>query len=165
MQSLRELSEGAAQESRLYRTPAFPAGSGPDFVNACMVILTTKNAHDLLSELHRIEALAKRTRNMRWGPRTLDVDLIALAGDIAPNADTQRAWQDLPLDDQLRQTPNELILPHPRVQDRGFVLVPMLEVAADWEHPVRQETIAQMAARLTPEDLADIVPLDAAITP
>ena len=151
--------------SQLYSTPAFPAGLGPDFVNACMVITTAQNAADLLSELHKIEAEARRTRDVRWAQRTLDIDLIAVGQEVYPSIEAQREWQDLPLSKQMQKAPDTLILPHPRVQDRAFVLVPMMEVAPDWRHPVRDQTIAEMLAFISVEDRAEVRPLDAQNTP
>lgn len=69
----------------------------------------------LLAALHRIETELGRTRRIRWEARVLDLDLIALG-------------------DRVRDGP-EIVLPHPAVMERPFVLVPLLEVAPDWRHP------------------------------
>lgn len=156
---LAKSAGNAARSSPLYATSAFPAGSGPDFVNAAMAIRTQDSPHDLLGLLHRIEAEAGRERKVRWGQRTLDLDLIALGSQIWPDIATQTAWRDLPLKDQLKDIPTELILPHPRLQDRAFVLVPLADVAPDWVHPVLQRTVADMCAALPPDAIADVRPL------
>ena len=138
------LSLGPAKTSPLYATPAYPPGAGPDFVNAAMAIVTTLSPVALMAELHRIEAEAERQRTRRWGQRTLDLDLIAFGDLICPDVATQTRWRDLSPAAQEVETPDQLILPHPRVQDRSFALVPLADVAADWRHPVLGLTIREM---------------------
>ena len=138
------LSLGPAKNSPLYATPAYPPGAGPDFVNAAMAIVTTLSPVALMAELHRIEAEAERQRTRRWGQRTLDLDLIAFGDLICPDVATQTRWRDLPPAAQEVETPDQLILPHPRVQDRSFALVPLADVAPDWRHPVLGLTIREM---------------------
>lgn len=143
--------------SAFYQTSAFPADSGPDFVNAAAAFFTTMPGPDLLQALHEIEAEAGRTRDVRWGPRTLDLDLIAVGDVVAPDRIIQARWRDLPTDRQMHDAPTELILPHPRMQDRSFVLVPLNDVAPDWIHPVLGQTVAEMLAALPAADRASVV--------
>jgi 2-amino-4-hydroxy-6-hydroxymethyldihydropteridine diphosphokinase len=96
--------------SSLYRTD--PIGGPPDqprFCNAAAALVTRAVPRRLLAALHAIEAAHGRVRDTRWGPRTLDLDLLAY-------------------DDQ-RCTAPDLWLPHPRAHKRGFVLVPLAEIA------------------------------------
>ena len=139
--------------SRFYQTPCFPPGAGPDYVNAVIVLLSPEgeNPEKILSILHEVEQSHGRTREVRWGRRTLDLDLLAVGETILPDRDQFGFWHDLPADEQTRRTPESLILPHPRIQDRGFVLIPAMDVAPDWMHPVLGKTIAQMCADL-PDD-------------
>lgn len=148
-------------ESAYYRTPAFPAGSGPDFVNAaCAVENLSLEPEAILKVLHQIEQDFGRERRVRWGARVLDLDLIAHGAAIRPDPRTQQAWVDLPLRAQSRVAPKGLILPHPRLQERSFVLRPLMDVAPEWRHPVLGQTIAEMYAALPPEAAAEITRLD-----
>ena len=131
-------------ESRLYATPAFPEGTGPDFVNAVIRVRTDLTVQDLLAHLHKIEADAGRERVARWGQRTLDLDLIAFGDAVLPDAACHQYWRELSLKKQAKLAPDTLILPHPRLQDRSFVLVPMADVAPDWRHPLLGQTVLEM---------------------
>lgn len=145
--------------SRFYQTPSFPAGAGPDYVNAAFFVETDLPVGRFLPLLHQVEAHFARERTQRWGQRTLDLDLISFGDLVHPDLETFGLWRDLPLAEQARRTPDQLILPHPRVQDRGFVLVPLMDIAPDWRHPVLGLTVRQMHARLPAGELATIVPL------
>lgn len=103
------------RRSRLYRTPAWGVTAQADFVNAAALVETTLPPLDLLHALLQLEREAGRERRAdgsdRWGPRTLDLDLL-LYGDVG---------LDLP----------GLRVPHPRLAERAFALVPLVEVAPD----------------------------------
>lgn len=96
-----------------YATPPWGDEQQPRFINACIEIETGLDPHALLAVLHSVERKFGRDRahERRWGPRTLDLDLIAY-------------------DDVSLQTA-ELTLPHPRLYERAFVLVPLAEIAPD----------------------------------
>lgn len=145
--------------SDLFATPCFPAGFGPDFVNAVVVLEPGRSAQEIMTILHRIEADFRRKREHRWGPRTLDLDLIAMGETILPDLATQRHWQELAPERQMQLAPDQLILPHPRLQDRAFVLIPMAQLVANWKHPVIGKTVNQMLAALPEAEKADIRPL------
>ena len=147
--------------SHFYQTPCFPAGAGPDYVNAACVVRFSADfsPQDVLSALHQVENTHGRSREQRWGMRTLDLDLVALGDSVFPDAATQARWRDLPMEEQVRAAPDQLILPHPRLQDRAFVLVPLADVAPDWRHPLLGVTVADMVARLPEADRAAMVPL------
>lgn len=158
--TLLDLEGNLLSVSAFYQTPCFPAGAGPDFVNAAAVLETPLSSDSLLAALHGIEADFGRERVQRWGPRTLDLDLIAYGSDVLPNRQVHQIWRDLPADQQGIQTPDQLILPHPRMQDRAFVLVPLAEIAPGWKHPIIGRTIRQMRDALTPADIRAVKPLN-----
>lgn len=144
--------------SQTYRTPAFPLGSGPDFANAAALVESDLTPEAVLGTLHEIETAHGRRRTGRWGPRTLDLDLIAAGDLIRPDAVEWGRWRALPPDRQLVEQPTNLILPHPRLQDRAFVLVPLMEVAPAWRHPLLNLTVREMHDNLTEEDRRSVVP-------
>lgn len=164
--ALQELGAGPGRleaVSRYYRTPAFPPGSGPDFVNAAAGLRMPGDAASVLARLHAIEAEFGRARPVRWGQRTLDLDLIAIDDTILPDPDTFRHWHGLEPDAQRQRTPDRLILPHPRMQDRAFVLVPLAEIigdlAPDWRHPVLRQSVPEMLEALPQRDVDTVVAL------
>ncbi|GHA56686.1 2-amino-4-hydroxy-6-hydroxymethyldihydropteridine pyrophosphokinase [Amylibacter ulvae] len=132
------------KQSAFYVTPAFPKGAGPDFVNAVIVLRSEYSAQQLLEIMHKIESKLGRTRTGRWTQRTMDLDLLYHGEQILPNQQVVENWINLPLDRQMVEAPDMLILPHPRIQDRGFVLVPLADVAPDWVHPVFGKTTLEM---------------------
>ena len=145
--------------SRFYRTPAFPPGSGPDFVNAVALVASAMAPAEVLAALHDIEMAFGRIRETRWGARTLDLDLLTFGDAVLPDRDTYLAWQDLPPERQRDAAPEQLILPHPRLQDRAFVLIPLAEIAPHLTHPVTGRTVAEMANALPEAEKAAICPL------
>ena len=105
--------------SRLYRTPAWGVEQQPDFINAVAMLETQLDAQALLESLFVIERQHGRVREaeLRWGPRTLDLDLL-LYGDAVIDAPGLR-------------------VPHPHLHERAFALLPLLEIAPDVEIPGR----------------------------
>jgi 2-amino-4-hydroxy-6-hydroxymethyldihydropteridine diphosphokinase len=101
--------------SAFYETAAWPNPADPPFVNAVAKLRTRLGPSDLLRALLAIEREFGRVRKSRWEPRSLDLDLIDFGGLVTDEA--------------------HLMLPHPRLHERGFVLRPLMDVAPAWRHP------------------------------
>lgn len=142
--------------SAFYETPFFPAGREPDVINAVIEVETDLEPDALLSLLHRIEADMDRERTSRWSSRTLDLDLLTMDQKILPDQYTMMQWVNLSLIEQKKTAPDQLILPHPRLQDRAFVLVPAAEIAPDWRHPVLGLTLKELRDNLPAEQRAEV---------
>ena len=106
----------------------------PDYLNGCVTADVTLSPEVLLENLLTIEQQFGRVRREKWGPRTLDLDLI-LYGDL------------------ILDTP-KLQLPHPRMRERAFVLVPLAEIAPDWVEPVSKLTMIKLHQQIDCSDVA-----------
>jgi 2-amino-4-hydroxy-6-hydroxymethyldihydropteridine diphosphokinase len=124
--------------SPFYATKAWPDPNDPPFVNAVSLIDTELSPRELMTALHGVETSFGRKRSAQNAPRTLDLDLIDYAGRV----------QDGPP-----------VLPHPRMDSRSFVLVPLADVAPGWRHPVSGETVEELIAML-PGGAGDVTRLD-----
>jgi 2-amino-4-hydroxy-6-hydroxymethyldihydropteridine diphosphokinase len=107
--------------SRLYRTPPWGMPGQPDFINAAARLETTLTPRELLDALLAIEARAGRVRGARNGPRILDLDLLLYGKRVINEPD--------------------IVVPHPRLHERAFVLLPLVDVAADFEVPGRGRVV------------------------
>lgn len=116
-----------------YVTPPWGDAQQEPFINACIEIETSLDPHALLFTLHKIERKFGRDRAVerRWGPRTLDLDMIAY--------------------DDIRLDKPELTLPHPRLFERAFVLVPLAEIAPD--RLIAGQTPRQALAQLSADGI------------
>jgi 2-amino-4-hydroxy-6-hydroxymethyldihydropteridine diphosphokinase len=112
--------------SPVYETVPVGGPAQPDYLNAVVLAATALPARDLLGRLHEIEAAFDRVRVVRWGPRTLDIDIIVFGGERSDNP--------------------ELTLPHPRAGERAFVLAPWHDVDPDAALPGRGP-VAELLAR------------------
>ena len=135
--------------SRWYDTPAWPAGSGPDFVNGAAVLRSDLAPEHILQCLHMVEAILGRSRHTRWEPRVCDLDLIGAGSLVAPDAATVRRFMAMSAEKARHEIPDQLILPHPRMHERAFVVVPLQDVAPDWVHPILQKSVVELVANLS----------------
>ena len=135
---LAESGVKIAAVSRFFRTPAWPDANDPAFVNAVAHVVTELSPAELIARLHETETAFGRTRSERNAPRTLDLDIVDYNGRVETGPP---------------------ILPHPRLEARAFVLIPLQDVAPDWRHPVSGRTVAELLADIPAEDRAAVTPL------
>ncbi len=136
-QALAALAAGPAvtvlRVSRLYETPPWgPVAQGP-YLNACAAVSTTLSPRALLDLCLAVERAGGRERLVRWGPRTLDIDVLTY-GDV-------------------KLAEPDLVIPHPRMMERAFVLVPLIDVAPDLV--VNGEPVAAALARLDRSEIVE----------
>jgi 2-amino-4-hydroxy-6-hydroxymethyldihydropteridine diphosphokinase len=117
--------------SRSYESAPVPKSDQPWYVNGVAALKTDEKPAELLRLLHGIETRFGRVRRERNEARVLDLDLLAYHDLVNPG-------------------PEPPILPHPRLRERAFVLLPLAELAANWRHPATGEAISDLIAGLDP---------------
>lgn len=129
------------RRSRWYRSAPLPASDQPWFVNGVAALETALPAPALLARLLEIEAGFGRRRHAPLAPRVLDLDLLDYRGSVVTLAENAAG--------------PPLTLPHPRLVERAFVLVPLAEVAPDWVHPVSGATVHELIGALPGEQCVE----------
>ncbi|MEO8632422.1 MAG: 2-amino-4-hydroxy-6-hydroxymethyldihydropteridine diphosphokinase [Chloroflexota bacterium] len=126
--------------SSVYETTPFGVTDQPDFLNCCVALATELTPAELLARTRRIERDLGRVPGPRWGPRTVDIDLLLYGGR--------------------RVRARELVVPHLGLLERAFVLVPLAEIAADQPIPGSEITVAEALARVArePGDVRRVAP-------
>lgn len=120
--------------SRWYESAPVPPSDQPWYVNGVIAVETDLPAGALLTLLHEVEAATGRVRGQVNAARPVDLDLLDYEGQVsAPGA-----WP---------------VLPHPRMAERAFVLLPLADVAPAWRHPVTGESLAELLVKLPPDQL------------
>lgn len=125
-----------AAQSRWYRSAPVPPSDQPWFVNGVVAVTTRLDPAGLLALLHRTEAHFGRRRRQRDEARPIDLDLLAYDDLVWGEGRTPR-------------------LPHPRLHQRAFVLLPLRDVAPNWRHPDLGQSVAALIAALPPEQRAE----------
>ena len=123
-----------AARSRWFKSAPVPASNQPWFINGVVRVETELSPLALLDTLHAIEASFGRVRTVPNAPRVLDLDLLAYGAEVIGAAGEGGAC-----------------IPHPRLESRAFVVLPLNDVAPDWVHPVSRRSMTQMLAEL-PQD-------------
>jgi 2-amino-4-hydroxy-6-hydroxymethyldihydropteridine diphosphokinase len=115
--------------SPLYESEPVPVSDQPWYLNAVVEVATDRSPAEVLALLHSVENAFGRVRAVRNEARVLDLDLLDHRGTV-------------------RDGPDSPLLPHPRLTDRAFVLLPLRDIAPDWRHPVSGRTIAELLESL-----------------
>lgn len=138
------------KESKFYQSEPVPKSDQPWFVNAVVHIETDYSPSELLHILHDIENEMGRLRRQRWEARIIDLDILAYDDVILPSINK---WSD----HQKNITADELILPHPRMHERLFVVIPLMDIDPDWHHPVLKKTATQFLNENTSDEVVQIM--------
>ena len=131
----RETGIRVVASSRVWETAPVGGPPQPDYLNAVLRVQTDLGARDLLEAAHRVEASLGRVRAERWGARTIDVDILLFGDERIDEPD--------------------LVVPHPRFEERAFVVVPLLELDPD---PPMPDGGSLRALRLDTDGIAPVAP-------
>ncbi len=126
------------KKSSLYQTAAWGLTDQADFLNQVVLLESSLAPHQILMEIQAIEKTLGRERLIAWGPRTLDLDILFIDQEVIQAIDLQ--------------------VPHPHIQDRKFILIPLHEIAADWIHPVFKKSAKELLIETKDTSAVEIIP-------
>ncbi len=139
MNLLRERGVRITASSDVFETDPWGVTDQPPFLNACVLVESTDEPGDLLEKIKSIENDMGRIDRFRWGPREIDIDIIFMDDLLVNEAD--------------------LMIPHIEMHRRAFVLVPLVQIAPDWVHPLLGKSVKELAALLENETIERITSL------
>ena len=151
LEKLRSKGFNILEQSKSYCSESFPNKNDPKYLNGCLKIEVDLEPTEVLRQLKHIERRMGRLPGERWGARICDLDLLSVDSLVYPNIQIFNYWRNLCFKRQEKEKPNELLLPHPRIQDRAFVLRPLLDIAPNWKHPVLHLTVEEMFEHISKE--------------
>ncbi len=148
-------------ESNWYISSSFLNKSEPKYINVGVRFSTHLNPRELINFTSGLENKYGRKRNKRWDSRTCDIDILLCDQQILPSRDHFVEWLKLDFSDQIKLVPDELIIPHPRLQERTFFLKPLNDLQPDWIHPFLKLKAKEMLDSLPLNELENIKELNA----
>ncbi len=121
--------------SKIYKTEAWGLAGQPDFLNRALHFESMLSPHELLEVIHNIEHAQNRNRKEKWGPRTIDIDILFFNEEIIES--------------------EVLTIPHKHIAERNFVLIPLLDIAAEYIHPKNKKTVEELYEQC--EDPSEVI--------
>ncbi len=152
--ALQDAGLDQANVSGFYRTEPVPKSDQPDFINCAVTGKISHKALKMLDICQSVEQSFGRDRSTRWGARTLDIDIINYDNQTYPSIEVWRAVAENM--DANTEMP-KLVLPHPFMHQRAFVLKPLCDLAPGWRHPVYSRTAADLLSQQPEQDRASVV--------